>query len=60
MTFTHRLSMLAFGLFSWSTAMFIAAGTAAPLVSAASPVMAGFGAGCFVVGLLPGRTARFS
>jgi hypothetical protein len=52
--------MMAFGMFSWSTAMFIAAGTAAPLVSAASPVMAGVGAGCFVVGLLPGRTARFS
>jgi hypothetical protein len=52
--------MLAFGLFSWSTAMLIAAGTTDAVVSAASPVMAGVGAGCFVVGLLPGRTARFS
>ena len=60
MTPIHRLYLLAFGLFSWSGAMFAAAETTNPVIAAVSPVQAGIGAGMFVVALLPGRTARFS
>lgn len=60
MLFTHRLRLLAFGLFTWSAAMFDAAETTHTLVAAASSAMAGLGAGMFVTALLPGRMARFT
>jgi hypothetical protein len=60
MTPTHRLRLLAFGLFTWCAGMVFADQPAAELVVVAAPAMTGLGAGCFVVGLLPGRTARFS
>lgn len=59
MLFTHRLRLLAFGLFGWSAAMFTAADTTSPIVAAASAAQAGLMAGCFAVALLPGRMARF-
>ena len=60
MRFTHRLGLLAFALFCWSTAMFSAAETTEALVAALAPAQAGIGAGLFVTALLPGRMARFS
>lgn len=60
MTFTQRCRLLAFGLFTWSSAMFMAADPATPLTTSAAPLMAGMGAAWFVVALLPGRMARFS
>lgn len=60
MLFTHRLNLLAFGLFGWSVAMFTAADTGSSLVATASAAQAGLMAGCFAVALLPGRMARFS
>jgi hypothetical protein len=61
MTFTERLSLLAFGLFTWVAGMFTAADEQASLlVRDCAPVMAGIGIGLFVIALLPGRTARFS
>ncbi len=59
MTIRERLCLLAFGLFTWSTAMFIAEGSTSLLVLPAA-AQAGVGAGLFVTALLPGRTARFS
>lgn len=60
MLFTHRLRLLAFGLFGWSAAMFTAAETTSGLIAACTPVQAGLGALCFATALLPGRMARFS
>lgn len=60
MLFTQRLHLLVFGLLTWSAGMFSAAETTSAVVDFASPVMAGAGAGLFVVSLLPGRMARFS
>lgn len=60
MTFTHRLYLMAFGLFTWSAAMFTAHEAEQPIAAMTSPSMAGIGAFLFVVALLPGRTARFS
>lgn len=59
MTFTHRLNLLAFGLFGWCAAMMTAAQATDPLILGVAPVQAGLMAGCFAVALLPGRTARF-
>lgn len=57
----HRLRLMAFGLFTWSSGMFAASDPGAPeVVLGCSPVMAGLGAGLFVASLLPGRVARFS
>lgn len=60
MTFTHRLNLLAFGLFGWCAAMLTAAAHIHPAVDAIAPIQAGLMAGCFATALLPGRTARFS
>lgn len=60
MTFVHRLNLLAFGLFTWSVAMFTAADSGQPIVAMTSPSMAGFGGFLFATALLPGRMARFS
>lgn len=62
MTITERFGLLAFGLFTWSVAMFTAVDpdTTALIASCAAPMMAGIGAGCFATALLPGRMARFS
>lgn len=60
MTFTERCRLLAFGLFTWSLAMFTADDESSLLIVGPSAVMAGVGVGLFVVALLPGRTARFS
>ena len=59
MTITERLGLLAFGLATWSAAMFIADG-ATSLVASVAAVQAGIGAGLFATALLPGRMARFS
>ena len=61
MTFTERLGLLGFGLFTWSLSMFTAFDPEvnAIVASCAAP-MAGVGAGCFTTALLPGRMARFS
>ena len=60
MTFTERISLLGFGLFTWVTGMVTASTATGAVVVSCAPVMAGVGAGLFVVALLPGRTARFS
>lgn len=60
MTIIERIGLLAFGLFTWSTAMFIAAGASPLVVVLPAAVQAGIGAGLFVTALLPGRSARFS
>jgi hypothetical protein len=60
MTFTERCRLLAFGLFTWMTGMVTAATGTETVVVSCAPVMAGVGAGLFVVALLPGRMARFS
>lgn len=60
MTFVHRLNLLAFGLFTWSSAMFTAAGRGDWITVGPSLAMAAIGAGLFVTALLPGRMARFS
>lgn len=60
MLFSHRLRLLAFGLFVWAVSMFTAAETTSGPVAVATPVQAGIGAGLFVTALLPGRMARFS
>ena len=60
MTFPERIRLLAFGLFTWSAAMFTAASDPDTLTATAAPVMAGIGAGLFTAALLPGRMARFS
>lgn len=59
MTFTERLGLLGFGLFTWSLSMFTAHGAEQPIAAMTSPSMAGIGAFLFVVALLPGRMARF-
>lgn len=60
MTPKERLGLLAFGMFTWATAMFAAAEHGTDLVGYVSAVQSGLGAGLFVAALLPGRTARFS
>ena len=60
MTHTGRLGLLAFGMFTWASAMFTAAEHGTDLVGYVSAVQAGLGAGLFVTALLPGRMARFS
>lgn len=61
MTFTHRLNLMAFGLFTWAVAMFTGADPATPeVVVSCATMMVGLGAGCFATALLPGRMARFS
>lgn len=60
MTFTERLALLGFGLFTWSLSMATAHGSADWLIVAPSAIMSGAGAACFVTALLPGRMARFS
>lgn len=60
MTFPERIRLLAFGLFTWSAAMFTAASHPAVPVATAAPAMAAIGAGLFTAALLPGRMARFS
>lgn len=60
MTFIERISLLGFGLFTWSLSMATASGESSLIVVGPSAIMAGAGAACFVTGLLPGRTARFS
>lgn len=60
MTPIERLTLLAFGLFSWSAAMFTAHGTDIALVADVAAVQAGLGALCFATALLPGRMARFT
>ena len=61
MTFTERLRLIAFSLMTWVAGMATAADTHAPvLIRDCAPVMAGIGAGLFIVSLLPGRVARFS
>lgn len=59
MTPKERLSLLAFAMFVWASAMFTAADPVTGLVSYVAAVQAGLGAGLFVTALLPGRTARF-
>lgn len=60
MKFTERISLLGFGLFTWSLSMATAYGSAEWMVVGPSAIMAGAGVACFVTALLPGRTARFS
>lgn len=60
MTPKERLALIAFGLFTWASAMFTAADPVTGLVAHVAAVQAGLGAGLFVTALLPGRTARFS
>ena len=59
MTPKERLSLIAFGLFTWSSAMFTEVDPATGLVAYVAAVQAGLGAGLFVTAFLPGRTARF-
>lgn len=59
MTPRGRLGLLAFGLFTWSSAMFTAADPITGLVADVAIVQAGMGGLIFAAGLLPGRTARF-
>lgn len=60
MTFPERIRLLAFGLFTWSVAMFTANDHSELIVIGPSVVMAAIGAGLFATALLPGRMARFS
>lgn len=60
MTFTERCRLLAFGLFTWMTGMVTSSTETGAVILSCAPVMAGIGAGLFIVALLPGRVARFS
>ena len=60
MTAKERLALLAFGLFTWATAMLTEASPVIGLVSYVAAVQSGLGAGLVVTALLPGRMARFS
>jgi hypothetical protein len=59
MTPIQRMSLAAFGLFTWASAMFTAADPVTGLVADVAAIQAGLGAGLLVTALLPGRMARF-